>query len=114
MHNIGMDRKWTRYKAEVGSRLRAVRETLELDQGQLAEILGFGSGNSVSMIEAGERGLDAERAAKLKRARGVTLDYLFADDPSALPKSLHTNLMKPKPIEPPAARRQSHKRSAKG
>ena len=92
-----MGSKWSQWKADVGQRLRAARETLGMDQGATAEVLGVAA-NMVSMIESGERGLNPEMAVKLKKKHGITLDYLYADDPSGLAKSLHDKLMKPKPV----------------
>ena len=89
-----MPEKKNRYRAEVGMRLRLMREALGLDQEELADILGVGA-NAVSQYEGGKRGIDPELAAKLKQAKAVTLDWIYAGDPSGLGEKLFKAATRP-------------------
>lgn len=88
-----MPSKPTLYRKEVGARLKMAREALGMNQGEMGQILSI-NGNAVSMIEAGLRGLDPEKAIRLKKARGVSLDFLYSGDASNLNKELFRDLLK--------------------
>lgn len=88
-----MPPKATEYRKEVGARLRMAREALGMNQGEIAAILSMNP-NAVSMIEAGQRGLDPGKAIRLKKARGVSLDFLYSGDASNLNKDLFRELLK--------------------
>jgi transcriptional regulator with XRE-family HTH domain len=82
-----MPDKESDFRVAVGKRLRILREHLKMDQEEIGKIIGQ-AGSGVSMIEAGHRGLDPERATRLRQATGVTLDWLYANQGGALPKNL--------------------------
>lgn len=94
--------KRTKFREDVGRRLKLLRETLSLTQASMGAVMGSAH-NMVSMIEGGERGLDPEDAIRLKNAKGVTLDWLYANDPSALPNHLFKPLMTPRAVPPVGA-----------
>lgn len=107
-YDFFMPDKKTRYRAEVGSRLRLTREALEMDQGQIGIILAVGA-NAVSQYEKGVRLVDPEKMARLKHAKGVTLDWIYAGDPSGLSAALFKAATTPKPVahyEPRKAKKQ--------
>lgn len=104
--------KRTLYRIEVGARLKLAREALGLNQGEMGKILGI-NGNAVSMIEDGQRGLDPEKAIRLKKARAISLDYLFFGDAAGLGKEVFKAILKAgAPTEDPAAPRSPKRKVA--
>lgn len=79
--------KTTRFRQETGLRIRRLREHLALRQDDLGQIMGM-VGTGVSNIEKGIRGLDPEDATRLKRATGVTLDWIYTGEAGSLPSHL--------------------------
>lgn len=108
-----MPDKVTKHRQEVGLRLRLLREHLNLGQQEFGESIGL-TYTGVSMIESGHRGLNPEHACRLKRTHGVTLDWLYVGDVSALPHALHRALTGPRPSETstPEADKYKRKRTA--
>lgn len=104
-----MGEKSTNFRVEVGERLRRLRAVKDLGQEEVGEIIGMVT-SGVSMIEKGTRGLDPEDAARLKRATGVSLDWIYTGDAGSLPKDLFKPLTAKVVTEPEApARRQGRK-----
>jgi transcriptional regulator with XRE-family HTH domain len=58
-------------KKEVGARVRGLRQTRDMSQGELAALLGIPATN-VSAIERGVRGLSLQQLAKLAKALEVS------------------------------------------
>jgi transcriptional regulator with XRE-family HTH domain len=79
--------KSTRFREETGLRLRRLREHLGLRQEDLGQIIGM-VGTGISNIEKGIRGFDPEDAGRLKKATGVTLDWIYTGDAGSLPGNL--------------------------
>jgi transcriptional regulator with XRE-family HTH domain len=79
--------KSTQFRAEVGLRLKRLREHLNVRQEDLGALIGMGH-TGVSNIEKGLRGLDPVNAVRLKHSTGVTLDWLYAGEVGALPAHL--------------------------
>lgn len=107
---MAMTDKTTKFRVEVGERLKRLRETKGMVQGDVGEIIGMVAGG-ISMIEKGQRGLDPEDAVRLKKATGVSLDWLYAGEAGSLPKDLFKPLTA-KPLQVPA-NSQAPKRAAK-
>lgn len=63
-------------KKEIGARLRQLRRTRGMNQGELAKLLGTHQ-TSISQIESGARGLSLHQAVKLSKALGVSIDELL-------------------------------------
>ena len=61
---------------KLGPRIKALREKAELSQEQMARLLGVGSHQIVSQIEAGDRRLKAEELLTIVQAFNVPLDIL--------------------------------------
>lgn len=87
------------------------RKTLGLDQMQLGAILGIGP-NAVSQYEKGVRLILPEIAIKLKQAKAVSLDWIYAGDPSALPAMLFKAATTPKSVPAPSATKERKKKIA--
>lgn len=71
----------------IGARLRAVRLALGLTQKDLYEPLGVKAA-TWNHWESGKRLPDPLVMAKLKEMHGISMDWIYAGDPSALPFSL--------------------------
>ncbi len=71
----------------IGARLRAARLALGLTQKDLYEPLGVKAA-TWNHWESGKRLPDPLVMAKLKEMHGITTDWIYAGDPSALPFSL--------------------------
>jgi len=76
-------------RKEIGARLRALRETRDMTQVELAKILGTQQ-TAISQVELGNRGLTIQQVVKLARALRVSTDTILgpSDGSSAeeLPK----------------------------
>ena len=86
-----MGEKSTNFRVEVGNRIKRIRAAKDLGQEDVGQIIGMVT-SGVSMIEKGQRGLDPEDAVRLKRATGVSLDWIYAGDGGALSKDLLKDL----------------------
>ena len=71
----------------IGARLRAVRLALGLTQKDLYEPLGVKAA-TWNHWESGKRLPDPLVMVKLKEMHGISMDWIYAGDPSALPFSL--------------------------
>ncbi len=71
----------------IGARLRAARLALGLTQKDLYEPLGVKAA-TWNHWESGKRLPDPLVMARLKEAHGITMDWIYAGDASALPFSL--------------------------
>lgn len=74
-----MGEKSTNFRIEVGERVKRIRLAKHLGQEDVGKIIGMVT-SGVSMIEKGQRGLDPEDAVRLKRATGVSLDWIYDGD----------------------------------
>lgn len=82
------------FKKEVGERLRRTREALDgkPSQTRFAKEIGI-SKSRLSNYELGVRMLDlAVAVAICEKYKGVTLDWLYMNDPDRLPAYLTTRL----------------------
>lgn len=79
--------KSTKFREDVGSRVKRLREHLDMRQEDIGLIIGM-VGTGVSNIEQGIRGLDPEDALRLKRGTGVPLDWIYAGESARLPKDM--------------------------
>jgi transcriptional regulator with XRE-family HTH domain len=66
------------YLRALGKRVRILRLTREMTQGELAAAAGL-SRNFVSLIEHGSHGIDVVRLLRLAAALGVPLDELLRE-----------------------------------
>lgn len=64
------------YLRALGKRVRILRLTREMTQGELAAAAGL-SRNFVSLIEHGSHGIDVVRLLRLAAALGIPLDELL-------------------------------------
>ena len=65
--------------AEIGGRVRARRERLEMRQEELASIL-FTTGANISRKESGKIPFTAEELAKIATALDCEISYLYGED----------------------------------
>jgi len=72
---------------ETGERLRMVRDALGLPQGTFCKRAGIGQ-SAYSQYESGERRCSLDAGIKLCHRYGLTLDWIFMGDHTALPASL--------------------------
>jgi transcriptional regulator with XRE-family HTH domain len=79
--------------AEIGRRLDALHAALGVSQADVCRTIGLSSGR-YSQYVSGKRKLTLEVATSLVSAYGVTLDWLFLGDASALPQHLHKKLQR--------------------
>lgn len=61
----------------MGGRIRAAREERGLSQAQLAEALGFESATAISLIEKGERGVNAVLLQSMGKVLHRTVNYFL-------------------------------------
>lgn len=69
-------------RVELGSRIRKAREYIGLSQDDVASVLGI-SRPAVTLIEAGERKVEAIELRKLAALFGTTVDMLLDGEKSA-------------------------------
>jgi ribosome-binding protein aMBF1 (putative translation factor) len=77
--------------SSIAKRLQLTREALEVSAAELCRRIGC-KPNRWSQYEGGERRITLEIADKICEAYGVTLDWIYRGDPSALPSKLHQKL----------------------
>jgi transcriptional regulator with XRE-family HTH domain len=75
----------------IGQRLRALRNSLDMDQSSIAAMVGVTQA-AWSQYERGRRQIDIEVAGNVATRFGVTLDWIYRGDPSGLPMRLATIL----------------------
>lgn len=69
-------------KIEFGRRLKAIRESKNLSQEEIANLIGLKDRSSISKIEKGQRGMDYANLEKLVSVLGINpLDLFKAEDP---------------------------------
>ena len=66
-------------KKEIGSRIRARREALNMSREALARELSV-SAKFIAAVEYGDRGLSIENLYKLKQLFGVSMDFIVEGD----------------------------------
>ena len=80
------------WKRQVGQRLRAVRIAAGYESArEFARRIGVGE-NAYTNWERGDRLIEPEDLGKVRDLTGVTSDYIYYDDPSALPADLASAL----------------------
>ena len=65
---------------QIGEKIKQFRMQAGMSQQELAEKLGYKSGTAISLIESGERGVDAADIKKFADALGVTGSLLIGED----------------------------------
>lgn len=63
----------------MGGRIRAAREEQGLSQAQLAGMLGFESATAISLIEKGERGVNAVLLKRIGEVLHRTVNYFLGE-----------------------------------
>lgn len=76
-----------------GARLRAARQALGLTQREIAEVAGA-TPHGISQWEAGIKRINPFGMARLKARWGISLDFVYAGDISALPHGLASAVQK--------------------
>lgn len=72
----------------IARRLKATREALGFDQqNEFAKTLGLAP-SSYNLFETGQRRMTLSAATRLRRRFGVSLDWIYCGDASALPAHL--------------------------
>ena len=66
-------------KKEMGARIRARREALNMSREELAKKLAV-TPKTIANIEYGEKGMTLKNLYKMKRILGVSIDYLLEGD----------------------------------
>lgn len=75
----------------VAARLRRVREILGMDQRTFAAKAGM-LPQTYGPFETGKRDLTLEAARKIRRAHGITMEYMFYGQIGDLPHRIAANL----------------------
>lgn len=76
---------------DVANRLRRIRETFTSNASEFARGAGLAQ-NAYSQFETGARLLTITAAVKLCNRYGLSLDYLYRDDPASMPLSIMAKL----------------------
>lgn len=66
-------------KKEMGARIRARREALNMSREELAKKMSV-TGKTIANIEYGEKGVTLKNLYKMKQVLGVSVDYLMDGD----------------------------------
>ena len=75
-------------RAKLGSRLKEAREYLQLSQGEVATELGI-SRSAISLIEAGDRKVEALELKEFSRIYNRSLDFFAGgEEPSNVPNEV--------------------------
>lgn len=77
---------------QVGPRVTALREALELSKADFADSVELDR-SSLSKIEKGKAGLDIAVAERIAGLYGCGLDFIYRGDLSDLPRNLHTSVV---------------------
>ena len=80
----------TSYK-DIGQRLGRIREALELNRRQMAEIADV-SERTWSDFESGKRRISLDAAIRLSEECGLSLDWIYFGRPDSLPHRLSKKL----------------------
>ena len=78
---------------EVGRRLKLLRKALRMKQAALCRLTGINA-QVWNNAETGDNLLTIPNAAKLCRVTGVTMDWIYRGQVTALPSSLLANFTK--------------------
>ncbi|MDQ2084599.1 helix-turn-helix transcriptional regulator [Xanthobacteraceae bacterium Astr-EGSB] len=78
---------------DIGNRLIALREALEMKQVDICREIKV-SANRWSQYESGERRITLPVAQKLKKSYGASLDWLYEGDAGGLPAQLRSKLLR--------------------
>lgn len=79
--------------AAIGKRLLRAREALGISQADVCRAIDV-KPNRYSQYESGERRITLPVAIKLADSYGITLDYIYRNDVSALPVGLHQKIQR--------------------
>lgn len=77
--------------ATIALRMRLVRKALGLTQAEFSERTGL-KGGALANYETGRNRPDLDAVASLIQALGLTSDWIYFGDPSALPHGLWTKI----------------------
>lgn len=64
-------------KKQLGENIKKIRDSKDLTQSYVSRCLGYKSPSSLSEIEAGKKGLDAEKIPLLSEILGVSINDIF-------------------------------------
>lgn len=78
--------------AQVGPRVTAIREALELPKAQFADMISLDR-SSLTKIEAGKAGLDIQVGERISALYGVGLDFIYRGDLADLPDNLRQKVI---------------------
>jgi DNA-binding XRE family transcriptional regulator len=76
----------------IGRRLLRTRQALKLSQAEFCRQIGV-ERNLYNPFEKGRRRITIDVAMKIRDRYGVTLDWIYAGDPRALPSGLYHQLV---------------------
>ena len=76
----------------IGRRLLRTRQALKLSQAEFCRQIGV-ERNLYNPFEKGRRRITIDVAMKIRDRYGVTLDWIYAGDPHALPSGLYHQLV---------------------
>jgi DNA-binding XRE family transcriptional regulator len=76
----------------IGRRLLRTRQALKLSQAEFCRQIGV-ERNLYNPFEKGRRRITIDVAMKIRDRYGVTLDWIYAGDPHALPSDLYHQLV---------------------
>jgi len=68
---------------QIGARIKQARELEGLTQPELAKKIGYESGTAISLIEGGERSIQASVLEKIANVLHQDVQYLLSGEPSA-------------------------------
>jgi transcriptional regulator with XRE-family HTH domain len=85
----------THVRIEVGKRLRLLREGLKMKQIALCRLTGI-TGQAWNNAETGDNLLTVVNAIEICRVTGVTLDWIYRGQITALPSIVLTAITKPR------------------
>jgi transcriptional regulator with XRE-family HTH domain len=93
-------------RAEVAARLKLTREALELDQAEMARMVGT-TPQKWNNAETGDNFIGREDAIRLCRATGVTMDWIFRGVRVGLPAKVLEGIAKVENASGRPARRRA-------
>lgn len=79
--------------ADIGQRLEAVREALDLSAADLCKAIGIGH-NAWTQYKKGERKVTTSVASRLYKRYGVSYDFIYEADLRSLPHNLAVKIQK--------------------
>jgi hypothetical protein len=75
----------------VAERLRLLREALGIDQAEMCRQTGIGT-SAWNNAETGDNRIGVDNAMKIRKRYSVGLDYVYANDYTAIPSKLATKI----------------------